>query len=489
MGQRRMLGRLRLRQSPDIQTIPPGGARHDRCKHRLDMNPLTARSVAALLVVLGPLAACAAPSDDRERLASGEANLGADPSIPELPAPGGTGDLTPWGGADSVRWRPEAILANAASQAMNAGWSRSGVSDVLVAVPLRLWSSGFFEFGDGQANARPDFQDWRGQPRPPVVATVVKFTNAATKLVVRFDRALPYSGTAFELRFAATTLALTATRDPQGDAVVEIPLPPGLSYDDLLSQQAALVHPAGWDDWFPIYFRSGVKKISDLKIAQTRFSDGRPVVDRERATSVGASDGKSALERLQSHSFGFGYNGASGIVQPFMPASIHATYPFFGKNIVTGVGRGWTWVADQRPNGLKVMYTCFEKRRLDLEVNAPGGGVPTGGGWHQINDAAETILNDLEQGPLMIAAGRNNPWLATHLPSGTFAYGLTDVATFRWLRPGEAFITTKGNWADDGKGKWFEQSNYHWYFFQQNKDVCTEEIVNPPGQIPQNFNL
>jgi len=489
MGQRRMLGRLRLRQSPDIQTIPPGGARHDRCKHRLDMNPLTARSVAALLVVLGPLAACAAPSDDRERLASGEANLGADPSIPELPAPGGTGDLTPWGGADSVRWRPEAILANAASQAMNAGWSRSGVSDVLVAVPLRLWSSGFFEFGDGQANARPDFQDWRGQPRPPVVATVVKFTNAATKLVVRFDRALPYSGTAFELRFAATTLALTATRDPQGDAVVEIPLPPGLSYDDLLSQQAALVHPAGWDDWFPIYFRSGVKKISDLKIAQTRFSDGRPVVDRERATSVGASDGKSALERLQSHSFGFGYNGASGIVQPFMPASIHATYPFFGKNIVTGVGRGWTWVADQRPNCLKVMYTCFEKRRLDLEVNAPGGGVPTGGGWHQINDAAETILNDLEQGPLMIAAGRNNPWLATHLPSGTFAYGLTDVATFRWLRPGEAFITTKGNWADDGKGKWFEQSNYHWYFFQQNKDVCTEEIVNPPGQIPQNFNL
>jgi hypothetical protein len=454
------------------------------------MKSLTARSVAGLLVVLAPLAACAAPSDDGSgELGSSESNLGTDPTIPQLPAPGGTGDLTPWGGSDASKWRPEAIVANAASQAVNAAWSRPDVKDVIVAIPLKLYSCGFYEFGDGQANARPELMDWRGQTRPPVVASVIKLKNAPTKLVVRFDRALPYNGTAFELRYDATTLAMTATRDAQGDAVVEIPLPAGLSYDDLLSEQAALVHPAGWGDWFPIYFRTGVKKISDLRISQVKFSDGRTVIDREHVTSVGASDGKSARERLSGHSFSFGYNGAGGIVQPFEPASIHATYPFYGRNIVTGVGKGWTWVADQRPNDLKVMYTCFERRRLDLEVNAPDGGVPSGGGWHQINDAAETIMNDLETGPLMVAAGRNNPWLETHLPSGKFAYGLTDVATFRWLKPGEAFITTKGNWADDGKGKWFEQSNYHWYFFQQNKDVCTEEIVNPPGQVPQHFDL
>lgn len=454
------------------------------------MKSFSAHSLAGLLVLLAPLAACAAPSADAtDDVGATESNLGTDPTIPQLPAPGGAGDLTPWGGNDAGKWRPEAILANAASQAINEGWSRPDVKDVVVAVPMKLWSSGFYEFGDGQANARPDFQDWRGQSRPPVVASVIKFKNAPTKLVLRFDRALPYTGTAFELRFNATTLPLTGTRNAQGDAIVEIPLPAGLSFDDLLSQQAALVHPAGWGDWFPIYFRTGVKKISDLRASQTKFSDGKTIVDREHVTSVGASDGKSVLERLQSHSFGFGYNGAGGIVQPFIPASVHATYPFFGKNITTGVGRGWTWVADQRPNGFKVMYTCFERRRLDLEVSAPDGGVPSGGGWHQINDAAETILNDLETGPLMVAAGRNNPWLETHLPSGKLAYGLTDVATFRWLKPGEAFITTKGNWADDGKGKWFEQSNYHWYFFQQNKDVCTEEIVNAPGQIPQNFDL
>jgi hypothetical protein len=47
----------------------------------------------------------------------------------------------------------------------------------------------------------------------------------------------------------------------------------------------------------------------------------------------------------------------------------------------------------------------------------------------------------------------------------------------------------KGGWTDGGGGRWFETANYHWYFFHQNKDVCTEELINPLGQVPQNFNL
>jgi hypothetical protein len=232
-----------------------------------------------------------------------------------------------------------------------------------------------------------------------------------------------------------------------------------------------------------------VKRISDLHASSTRFGDGQSIVDREHVTSVGASDGLSTLARLQGHSFSARYNGASGVVGPFNPGSIHATYPFYGKTITTGVGQGWTWVADERPAGFKVMYTCFERRRQDLEASAKDGGVCSGGGWHQINDAAETILNDLENGPLFVASGLNNPWLPSAYPSGGPSYGLSDVATFRWLKPGEAFITPKGGWANDGAGHWFEQSNYHWYLFQQNKDVCTEEIVNAPGQVPSNFDL
>jgi hypothetical protein len=400
-----------------------------------------------------------------------ESDLGTDPSIPRLPEPG---SVAPWGGPDPTKWRPEAILANAASKAMNEAWSRPDVKDVVVAIPAKLFASSFFEFGDGQANARPELQEWRGVSRPPVVASLVQFKNAPPRLVVRFDRALPFSGTAFEMRAGTGTIALSGTRDAEGDAIVDVPLPAGLSWTDPLSAQAALVHPVGWADWFPVYFQAGVKKIADLRVSQTTFSDGRKVIDRERVSSVGTSDGRTVLERLQQHSFALGYNGATGRVTPYMPPSIHATYPLVpGKTIVTGVGRGWTWVADERPNGFKVMYTCFERRRADLEAAAPDGGVASGGGWHQINDAAETILNDLETGPVMVVGGRSSPWL--ELPSGAFSYGLSDVATFRWLRPGEAFITVKGT--------------YHWYFFAQDKDVCTEEIVNPPGQIPVGFDL
>lgn len=441
-----------------------------------------------LSVVLSlALAACAAPPADD--VGDTTSDLGTEPSIPALPAPGGSGDLAPWGGPDASRWRAEAVVANAVGLAMNDAWSKSGVKDVVVAVPARIWSSGFYEFGDGQANARVELEHWKGTPRPPVVATLIQYKAGATKVVFRFDRALPYSGTAFELRYGTSTVALTATRDAQGDAVVEWTLPSDLSWNDRLSEQSALVHPAGWGDWFPIFFRMPVKKISDLRASQVRFADGKALVDREHVTSVGANDGKTTLARLQSHAFSARYNGATGIVSPFNPPSIHATYPFFGKNITTGVGQGWTWVADERPAGFKVMYTCFERRRQDLESSAPDGGVCSGGGWHQINDAAETVLNDLESGPIFLASGMNNPWLPSQYPSGGPSYGLSDVTVFRWVRPGEAFITPKGDWVNDGSGKGFERSNYHWYAFPETKDVCTEEIVNAPGQVPVNFDL
>src|SRR5207247_819532 len=96
--------------------------------------------------------------------------------LPLLPAPGGTGALTPWGGTDPTRWRPEAIMANAASQALNEAWSRTGVQDAIVAMPMHMLNSNFYEFGDGQANVAPSFEGWH-ESRPPVVATLLKMSG------------------------------------------------------------------------------------------------------------------------------------------------------------------------------------------------------------------------------------------------------------------------------------------------------------------------
>jgi hypothetical protein len=444
--------------------------------------------LASFSLFLFALAGCASAADDSTQ---GEAMsaLGTEPTIPELPHPGGTGSLAPWGGADPSRWRPEAIVANAASAALNEGWSQSNVKDVVVAVPVKMLPSDFFEFGDGQANAAPSFEWWRDQSRPPLVATLIRAKQGDTKVRLKFDRALPYGGTAFELRYRTKTVPLTATRNGDGDAIIEWTVPSDLAWNDLLNAQSAIVHPVGWADWFPLQFRMPVKRARDLRAASLRFSDGRGILDREGVTSVGNSDGKTALDRLLSHSFAGSYNGRTGSVGPFTPSSIHATFPRDRQQFTTGVGRGWTWVADERPSGFKVMYTCFERRRADLEASAPNGGVASGGGWHQINDPAETIVNNLENGPLVVASAQGNPWLESHLPSGVFAYDLTDVITVRWLRPGEAFITTHGQWTTDGRGKWFDQSNYHWYFFHGDKDVCTEELINPPGLAANDFDI
>src|SRR5439155_8909209 len=126
------------------------------------------------------------------------------------------------------------------------------------------------------------------------------------------------------------------------------------------------------------------------------------------------------------------------------PADIHAKFPWNGHDIVTGVGRGWTWVCDKPQAPFKVMYTGFERRRRDWEASAPDGGVTSGGGWHRIGDPAETILNDLESVPLVVGSAMANPTsvernsVVDGLPSGGFSYGLSDCATIRFLQPGEA---------------------------------------------------
>src|SRR5262245_40277388 len=99
-----------------------------------------------LLVQLLIFCGCVAVDQDADDFVSPKADgLGPTGSIPVLP--------TTWGGGDPGRWRPEAILANAVSEAMNRAWGLPGARDVVVAVPVHMLSSEFFEFGDGQANA------------------------------------------------------------------------------------------------------------------------------------------------------------------------------------------------------------------------------------------------------------------------------------------------------------------------------------------------
>lgn len=138
----------------------------------------------------------------------------------------------------------------------------------------------------------------------------------------------------------------------------------------------------------------------------------------------------------------------------------------------------------------KNLYTCFDSRNFAQESSA---GVPSGGGWHEIGDAAETIINAVETAPVAVG-------FATGLPSPTppnqlkFAWGLSDVASVRFLQPGEGMMTGAGDvtWREDEGARpnsdWSKSKrpqdqsgggrNYHWFFFQSDQPVCTEEWVH-----------
>ena len=390
--------------------------------------------------------------------------------MPFLPAPGGTGALTPWGGTDPTRWRPEAIMANAASQALNEAWSRSGTTDAIVAMPMHMLSSNYYEFGDGQANVAPSFEGWH-ESRPPVLATLIKSSGGMTMALLA-DHALPNSDATWDVQYTVNgqtqSASLPITRNANGDGTAEWTVPAALGWDDPRSAQVVFVHPHSWNDWFPLMFRFPVRSIPDFKSEvlpgfQT-FADGGDIQDHEGVSTQTHPGPGTPFDRLSAHTFSSAYNQ-----NPFMPSDIHAQFPYFNHNYVTGVGMGWTWVANRPQAPFKIMYTCFDKRNPTAEANAPDGGVASGGGWHRIGDNAETVLNDLESGPLVLGSALADP-ANGQTPTGGFSYGLPDVATVRWVKPGEAFVTPK---ALDS------HFNYHWYFFAGAKPVCTEEWVHP----------
>jgi hypothetical protein len=408
---------------------------------------------------------------------------GATRVMPLLPSIGGSGPLSPWGGSDISRHRSEAMIANAASAALNDAWSYADVEDAIAAVPVRMISSGFRQFGDGQANAEASFEWWR-EKRPPVVATLVKFRSGESRVYFRFDRALPIQRGDFEVRGTydgvwAPAQSFTAVRDANGDWVGEFIPSVTTSFTGALYDGVNLVHPVGWRDWFPIHFRQPVRSTDELVTtvpsSMRNLSDGTAIVD---PLQVSIADEPTAsetpLDRLWRTSFPFGWSSS-----PYMPNDIHGQLPSSGRTITTAVGRGWTWVSDRPSAPFKLMYTCFERRRADLEASAADGGVVSGSGWHEIGDPAETILHALEKEPVVVGFATGNPLPATFIPSGGYAYNLTDVATLRFLRAGEAFLVRKGGELEDEWGNVTPQPNYHWYFIHHANDVCTEEWVHP----------
>ena len=132
------------------------------------------------------------------------------------------------------------------------------------------------------------------------------------------------------------------------------------------------------------------------------------------------------------------------------------------------------------PAPFKIAYLCFDSRNQSQEKLT---GLPSGAGWHEVGDPAETVMNSLEDAPVIFGYANGKP--AARTPSGNFAYGLSDIAVVRLVQPNSAIVTSAGSrtltegYSNTRGTTGASDRNYHWFIFNQRQNVCALEWVHP----------
>jgi hypothetical protein len=410
-----------------------------------------------------------------------------------LPDPG----QDPWGGPD--HWRPEAIVANAVSEMLNAGWREAGVEDVLVALPVKMLNSNLNPY-DNQVNASLSLGEGWSQSKPVLIAQLVKYKEGKYKLTFRFHNSLANVNKGVEVTYERQGKVLTrniplSRQTASGDFEFEWQIGGNGApeWGDLFANRVAFVRPVGWKDWFPVDFRDVTRGADELlnqvPVEKRKLGKGT-LLDPESITSQGRDNDSYPFLAMGNESFGKEINGDRYF--PVDGPGIHNQFPSGNAITTTAVGHGNTLVMEKPPAPFKLAYICFDNRDPRAEK-----GVPSGVGWHEIGDNAETVFNTLENAPILFGNANGQPKSST--PSGGFAYGLTDVSVFRLLLPGRALITAAGpttikerqnsiqaNANKRGETPTNSGRNYHWFAIHHDHPVCAIEWVHPCVPSPDN---
>ena len=278
-----------------------------------------------------------------------------------------------WGGTDLNAWKPEAIIANAVSNQLNKTMPiQDVVDDEYVVVPIQILQSAYHPYGDGQSNSALALGSWPAKERrPPLQAVFIRMKTGDIRVVLNFDSTVPFKTESVEItaKFTDDTqlnVTLPTSVIDSGDRVVE--------WKPETFPVSMWVRPKGWNDWFPILFKHPVYPIPVL----TKEA-GKPLLDPE-AIATDTAEGNTPFDRLIHHKFKLGYNTV-----PYYNQNIHGEFPLNDSpnppKRIMGVSEGWTWLIQAPVMPFKILYTCFGRRRADLEQ---ANGVPTSGGWHEI---------------------------------------------------------------------------------------------------------
>jgi len=178
---------------------------------------------------------------------------------------------------------------------------------------------------------------------------------------------------------------------------------------------------------------------------------------------------------------------SNGINAPYpneaqVEAGLYGSHPSLD---VSATGDTLLWPADVPDVPMKHRYECVSSRNIESESSV---GTPSGVGWHTVRYKAKAIVNSLEERPFLVALGQTQLVPPPELTDGMHAYGLWDVAVFRWLHPGEAALSVEPN-IYDANGVSFTRSQHAWLLADDDeKTRCYETWFYPCApQAPDSF--
>lgn len=406
---------------------------------------------------------------------SGSDRLPSLRSVPVAPAAATSGS---WAGVDDTAWGSAAVLANAAGTALNWAWHEQSadVLDAVVAFPVRLSDSNVGTLNDGITHAGLELGNWPGL-RMPVSAILVRFADGSSRIRIVIDREIVLLEETIEVHLDGTEpQTVLVTTNDQGhniadvldvNAVTEAPLRiriPGL--------------PSG--EWFVVTFEHQMVPLEPLL-------ESIPSGFRRSDSGWALPDPMSALtgEGLAIESLTSGVGGAYPQTAR-TEAGLYGLHPLVG---VSAVGDTLVWGADIPDVPMKHRYECISARNRGAEVTE---GAPSGLGWHTVRYRAKAIVNSLESRPMLMALGHTQVLSPPELEDGLHAYGLWDVAVFRWLHPGEAAVSIEPM-LGEANGVSFERTQHSWLLADDEETArcyetwfypCapqTAELFNCPG--------
>ena len=344
---------------------------------------------------------------------------------------------------------------------------RNDERQVQVAFPVLLQKNDIQpqQFGDGQQNAYASFGSLKQQP---FTAILSRSSSVGEKAELAFVISPDLGSTAMtELEISIFGLKSSLFKNSDGHFILPIDTAK-MKWDQMHGAEPVYFRPKGWKDWFVVTFPQTYVSIHELVSGMAEpltkivsgdktFSIVDPLALAEKVKN-GMSITDAVIEVDSSADLGFKFARIEG--------RVHGEYWFTneqGPKVATATGGATTRYREAAL--FKEVYLVQDARNLGTET---AQGVVSGTGPYAIGANGEIIVHSIGNEPLMTFFGFHMPKTGPDGEAIAWADELGSQWIGTWLKPGQAFITPRGD--------------FHWHLTHDTKAIGAQ--VWTPVEVP-----